>query len=91
MCASRRSTVSGRRTYRQSIVPTTGDLLAYVRRTKNERFLVVLNLGGEACGLSWDALGLSGRLVLSTHLDRHGEEFTDHVALRPNEGVIAEL
>ena len=62
-----------------------------MRRTKDERFLVVLNLGGEACGLSWDALGLSGRLLLSTHLDRQGEVFTDHVALRPNEGVIAEL
>jgi alpha-glucosidase len=72
-------------------IAATGDLLAYVRRTKDERFLVVLNLGGEACGLSWDALGLSGRLLLSTHLDRHGEVFTDHVALRPNEGVIAEL
>jgi alpha-glucosidase len=72
-------------------IATTGDLLAYVRRTKEERFLIVLNLGGEACGLSWDALGLSGRLLLSTHLDRQGEVFTDHVALRPNEGVIAEL
>jgi alpha-glucosidase len=72
-------------------IAATGDLLAYVRRTKEERFLVVLNLGGEACGLSWDALGLSGRLLLSTHLDRQGEVFTDHVALRPNEGVIAEL
>jgi alpha-glucosidase len=66
-------------------------LLAYVRRTKDERSLVVLNLGGKACGLSWDALGLSGRLLLSTHLDRQGEVFTDHVALRPNEGVIVEL
>jgi alpha-glucosidase len=72
-------------------IAATGDLLAYVRRTKDERFLIVLNLGGEACGLSWDALGLSGRLLLSTHLDRHEETFTDHVALRPNEGVIVEL
>jgi alpha-glucosidase len=72
-------------------IAATGDLLAYVRRTKDERSLVVLNLGGEACGLSWDALGLSGRLLLSTHLDRQGEVFTDHVALRPNEGVIVEL
>jgi alpha-glucosidase len=72
-------------------IAATGDLLAYVRRTTHERFLVVLNLGGEACGLSWDALGLSGRVLLSTHLDRHDEGLTDHVALRPNEGVIAEL
>jgi len=72
-------------------IAATGDLLAYVRRTKDERLLVVLNLGGEACGLSWDALGLSGRLLVSTHLDRQDEVLTDHVALRGNEGVIAAL
>ncbi len=72
-------------------IAATGDLLAYVRRTENERLLVVLNLGDEACGLSWDALGLSGSLLLSTHLDRPDEVFTDHVALRANEGVIASL
>ena len=72
-------------------IAATGDLLAYVRRTKEERLLVVLNLGGEACGLSWDALGLSGHLLLSTHLDRQDEVLTDHIALRANEGVIAQL
>jgi alpha-glucosidase len=72
-------------------IAATGDLLAYIRRAQEGRLLIVLNLGNQACGLSWDALGLSGRLLLSTHLDRQDEMFTDHVELRANEGVIAEL
>jgi len=32
-----------------------------------------------------------GRIALSTHLDREGEEVSDTLALRPDEGVIVRL
>jgi len=32
-----------------------------------------------------------GRLVLSTHGDRHGKAVTDALALRDNGGVVVEL
>jgi alpha-glucosidase len=72
-------------------VAMTGDLLAYVRHTGNERFLVALNLGEGAYSLSLKSLGMSGRLVLSTHLDREHEARTDEVSIRGNEGVIFAL
>jgi alpha-glucosidase len=69
-------------------VAMTGDLLAYIRRTENESFLIALNLGAEAFDLSLDSLGLTGRTVLSTHLDRMDESPVPDVALRADEGVI---
>jgi alpha-glucosidase len=72
-------------------VAMTGDLLAYVRHTGNERFLVALNLGEGAYSLSLKSLGMSGRLVLSTHLDREHEARTDEISIRGNEGVIFAL
>ena len=33
----------------------------------------------------------SGRIALSTHLDREGEEASGRVKLRPNEGVVIRL
>ena len=68
-----------------------GDLLAYVRQTSDERFLVALNLGAQASVLSLEPLLGSGRVLLSTHLDRKNEEVANRVSLRPSEGVIAVL
>jgi alpha-glucosidase len=72
-------------------VAMTGDLLAYIRRTADEAFLIALNLGNEAFDLSLDSLGISGRTVLSTHLDREDESSVTDVALRADEGVIIAL
>jgi alpha-glucosidase len=69
-------------------VAMTGDLLAYIRRTAEESFLVALNLGGQAFDLSLDSLGITGRTVLSTHLDREDGSPVADVALRADEGVI---
>ena len=71
-------------------VPTTGDGLAYLREAEGRRYLVALNLGHEphefVSDNSW-----RGRVVLSTHLDREGEEIRGGLRLRPDEGVIFEL
>jgi alpha-glucosidase len=72
-------------------VSATGDLLAYLRRTEEEAFLVALNLGNTPGKLAIEALGLSGRTVLSTKLDRPGEPLGRSLLLRPNEGLIAAL
>jgi alpha-glucosidase len=72
-------------------VATTGDLLAYIRRTEHERFLVALNLGTGPYALSLPSLGLAGRTVLSTYLDRADDEPVKTIALRADEGVIVAL
>jgi alpha-glucosidase len=70
---------------------TSGDLLAYLRRTEEEAFLVALNLGSMPSRLSLDTLGLAGRIALSTRLDRAAEPLHANLTLRANEGVIATL
>jgi alpha-glucosidase len=87
-------------------VAMTGDLVAYIRRAPGpgtaaqnsdgkqvvgEAFLVALNLGGEPYELSLTSLGLRGRVILSTHLDRADDADTQSVALRADEGVIVQL
>jgi alpha-glucosidase len=72
-------------------VTASGDLLAYIRRTEEEAFLVALNLGNMPSRLSLETLGLSGRVRLSTRLDRGAEPLHANLTLRGNEGVIAAL
>jgi len=72
-------------------VAMTGDLLAYIRRTKTERFLVALNLGEGPYAVSLTSLNTTGRTVLSTHLDRDDSTPTDTISLRANEGVLIAL
>ena len=72
-------------------VAMTGDLLAYVRKSHDVRFLVALNLGEEPHDLSLHSLGAVGRVVLSTYLDREDLTQVGDIGLRANEGVIVEL
>jgi alpha-glucosidase len=72
-------------------VAMTGDLLAYIRRTPNERFLIALNLGAGPYALSLPSLRLVGRTVLSTYLDRMDDTPVRTIALRADEGVIVAL
>ncbi len=67
-----------------------GDLLAYERSHAGRRLVVALNLGHGA--LEANVLGGgSGRMLLSTALDRTDEAVTGRVRLRPDEGVIVEV
>jgi hypothetical protein len=56
------------------------ETLAYRR---GDRWAVVLNLSDRPA-----AVPVRGRVRLSTHLDRRGEELTE---LRPAEGVVVEI
>jgi len=72
-------------------VPGVGDLIAYVRKAGDRRFLIVLNLGPRACDFDLGALEAQAALVLSSHLDREPEKLGDEIRLRGDEGVIVEL
>jgi alpha-glucosidase len=72
-------------------IAMSGDLLAYMRRGSSAAFLVALNLGGDPYAMSMRQIGLKGRIVLSTHLDRKGETLEEDVVLRANEGLIVAL
>jgi alpha-glucosidase len=65
-------------------VETAGNLLAYRRVYDGVELLVALNLGGEPVAMDVDA----GEVVLSTQLDRTGENVSGALELRGNEGVI---
>ncbi|WP_273847569.1 alpha-amylase family glycosyl hydrolase [Rubrobacter calidifluminis] len=60
-----------------------GDLLYYAREHEGRRLLVVLNLGSDV-----QSTTARGRIVLSTGLDREGEEVSGRLTLAGGEGVI---
>ncbi len=74
-------------------VDADGDVLVYVRRARSGEsdFLVALNLGAAPHVHRRPSGGPPGRIALSTHLDRNGEEVGDSIALRPDEGVLVRL
>jgi alpha-glucosidase len=65
-------------------VDVAGKILRYERRQGNDRLSIVLNLGHEQARVSHS----SGRVLLSTYLDRAGENVENSVALRADEGII---
>jgi alpha-glucosidase len=64
-------------------------VLAYERSASGRRLVVALGLSGEAKTMSLE--GRSGRVLLSTALDREDEPLVDRIDLRPNEGVVVEV
>jgi alpha-glucosidase len=63
-----------------------GDLLVYGRIQADRRLRMVLNLSARP--QPYVSEGSRGRIVLSTHLDRAGEQVSGRVTLRSNEGLI---
>jgi len=72
-------------------VAMTGHLLAYVREEQPERFFVALNFGEDPYELSLETLAGTGRIMLSTYLDRDDDDPVQSVGLRANEGVVVRL
>ncbi len=72
-------------------VPADGDIVAYVREQGDRRFLVVLNFGSASDELKLPAPHTTGRIALSTHMDRAAEPVDGGVQLRSDEAVIIEL
>jgi alpha-glucosidase len=71
-------------------VVAEGDILTYIREHNGHRFLVALNFGHEKQTVALDPEH-RGRIALSTHLDRDGEETSGTLELRPDEGVLVRL
>jgi alpha-glucosidase len=67
---------------------TEDDVLAYERRHGDQCLLVVLNLGQQARTVDLPQDRFPAQVLLSTHLDRDGEETASEVHLRPDEGLI---
>jgi alpha-glucosidase len=72
-------------------IVATGDLLAYIRRSNDQRFLIALNLGAAPCALAFGSIAASGRALLSTYMDRTDDLCVAKVVLRADEGVIVAL
>jgi len=69
-------------------VAAQGDILLYRRRGEGGTVVVALNLGGEPVTVTSSAVGFNNEILLSTFLDRQGEQVEGVLELRGNEGVI---
>jgi alpha-glucosidase len=72
-------------------LPGSDDVVAYVRKAGDRRFLIVLNFVSQQSNFDLSALEAQAVLLLSTHLDRKGEQLGDELHLRGDEGVVVEL
>jgi alpha-glucosidase len=71
-------------------IPAEGDLLLFFREQGPERLLVALNFG-TSVGIAKFPDELAGTLLLSSHLDRQGEDVRGGIKLRPAEGAVIEV
>jgi alpha-glucosidase len=69
-------------------VAAQGDILLYHRDAEGEAVVVALNLGGEPVSVASSSIGVGREILLSTFLDRGGEQVQGTLDLRGNEGVI---
>jgi alpha-glucosidase len=67
------------------------DAWLYVREFGRQRILVALNMGSEPTAVAFTSGPILGRLLLSTHLDRSGEQANGSIDLRSHEGVVVKL
>jgi alpha-glucosidase len=68
-----------------------GDLLLFLRQRDDDRLLIALNLGDQSAVADVGGDSLGGRVLLSSRLDRAGEQVRGTIDLRPNEGVVVEI
>jgi len=64
-----------------------GNVLLYERSHGDDRTVIILNLGHEPACVSHTP----GRLLLSTYLDRDGNDVVGDASLRADEGIIVEV
>jgi len=69
-------------------VAAQGDMLLYRREDEGGAVVVALNLGPEPVSVALSSIGFGDEILLSTLLDREGEEIHGTLDLRGNEGVI---
>jgi alpha-glucosidase len=69
-------------------VVAQGDILLYRRDGEGDAVVVALNLGAGPVSVASSSIGFGREILLSTFLDRQGEEVQGTLDLRGNEGVI---
>jgi alpha-glucosidase len=74
-----------------ALLPTSGNLIAHMRKAGDRRLLIVLNLGAKPEYFNLGELLSTAQLLLSTASDREKTRFNGTFELRANEGVITEL
>jgi len=72
-------------------VAAHGDVLAYLRHQDDERYLILLNLGGEPHRIDRGEEARRGRVAVATRREREGEEIGRRVELGPNAGMVVRL
>jgi alpha-glucosidase len=66
-------------------------VMAFIREQDQTRWLVVLNLSGEARRFNLPRQARHGRVFLSTHLDERQDVIEGVAHLRANEGILVRL
>jgi alpha-glucosidase len=69
-------------------IAAQGELLLYRRQSKDAAVVIALNLGAEPVSIESVAIGLGGKILISTFLDRQDEKVQGVLDLRGDEGVI---
>jgi len=69
-------------------IAAQGDLLVYRREAEGRVLIIVLNLGPEPIAVTTSAIRFGSEILLSTFLDREGEQLEGVLDLRGNEGVV---
>ena len=73
-------------------LPAGDDLMTYIRKSAERRFLIALNFAGQSRSLNLGELqARAASLRISTYLDREHERLENELVLRADEGVIVEL
>ncbi len=75
----------------ETVRMATGTVLADLRQDGGTRLLVVLNFGPAPQTRNFSALAPRGRVLLSTEMDRAGDESLRELTVRANEGIIVQL
>jgi len=70
-------------------VSADGDILMFEREHQGQRVLVALNFGREP--VSFETNSLRGQILLSTFMDRQGDDMDGRLALRGSEGLVMTL
>lgn len=72
-------------------VRSQDNVLAYLRQTEEQRFLVVLNLGDTDARFTNLDQPWQGKVVVGTNPNREGQTLSQSVPIHGNEGVIIRL
>ena len=76
---------------RFELLEVDGGLIAYLRREGQSAFLVVLNLGQEPRVVNFSRKASEGLIMLSTYVDRSGEQVKNELQVRGEEGLLVRL